>query len=116
MTGSPVTGDVLLRMLTALSNPHRLRVVATLAGGRNYVSRLARDLGISRALLQVHLRKLEGAGLVVSQLELSTDGKAMKYYEVTAFALDLTPAAIADAVRTLSDASERGPERNEGAT
>ena len=58
------TGDELVRVLATLSNPHRLRVVAALAGGRNYVSRLARELGISRALLQVHLKKLEAAGLV----------------------------------------------------
>jgi DNA-binding transcriptional ArsR family regulator len=49
-------------VLSTLGNPHRLRVVAALADERNYVSRLARQLGISRALLQVHLRKLEAAG------------------------------------------------------
>ena len=59
-----MTGDALLRVLATLANPHRLRVVAALAQQRNYVSRLARELGISRALLQVHLRKLEAAGLV----------------------------------------------------
>jgi DNA-binding transcriptional ArsR family regulator len=39
-----VSGDVLLRVLAALANPHRLRIVAALTGGRNYVSQLARDL------------------------------------------------------------------------
>jgi hypothetical protein len=29
------TGDAMLRTLAALTNPHRLRVVAALAGGRN---------------------------------------------------------------------------------
>ena len=57
--GAAVTGDALVRMLATLANPHRMRVVAALAEERNYVSRLARDLGISRALLQVHLRKLD---------------------------------------------------------
>ena len=97
-----MTGDALLRVLATLANPHRLRVVAALAQERNYVSRLARDLGISRALLQVHLRKLEAAGLVSSVIEVSEDGKAMKFYEVTPFALDLTPKTIIDAVRTLN--------------
>ncbi|WNV90396.1 ArsR family transcriptional regulator [Umezawaea sp. Da 62-37] len=96
------TGDELVRMLAALANPHRLRVVAALARERDYVSRLARELGISRALLQVHLRKLEAAGLVQGQLELSEDGKAMKFYEVTAFAVHLTPATIASAATSLS--------------
>ena len=97
-----MTGDALLRVLATLANPHRLRVVAALAQERNYVSRLARELGISRALLQVHLRKLEAAGLVSSVIEVSEDGKAMKFYEVTPFSLDLTPKTIIDAVRTLN--------------
>jgi predicted transcriptional regulator len=97
-----VTGDTLLKVLATLANPHRMRVVAALVQERNYVSALARDLGISRALLQVHLRKLESAGLVRSTVEVSDDGKAMKYYEVAPFALHLTPEAIAAAARTLS--------------
>jgi len=95
-------GDALLRALATLANPHRLRIVATLAAERNYVSRLARDLGISRALLQVHLRKLEAAGLVSASVEVSADGKAMKFYEVAPFALHLTPDTIRIAARTLS--------------
>ena len=58
-------GDRLLTVLSALDNPHRLRVLAALqAGGRNYVSQLAREIGISRPLLHLHLNKLEEAGLV----------------------------------------------------
>ena len=95
-------GDVLLRALATLANPHRIRIVAALAEERNYVSRLARDLGISRALLQVHLRKLEAAGLVSASMEVSADGKAMKFYEVAPFALYLTPDTIRIAAQTLS--------------
>jgi predicted transcriptional regulator len=97
-----MTGDALLKVLATLANPHRMRVVAALAAERNYVSQLARDLGISRALLQVHLRKLEAAGLVSASVEVSADGKAMKFYEVTPFALTLTPGGIRTAARTLS--------------
>ncbi|MFC8079092.1 ArsR/SmtB family transcription factor [Streptomyces sp. NPDC057307] len=107
------TGDELVRVLATLSNPHRLRVVAALAGGRNYVSRLARELDISRALLQVHLKKLEAAGLVTSRLELSDDGKAMKFYEVNAFAVVLTPQDIVTAVQTLSSQSTQGNQGNQ---
>ncbi len=90
-------------MLAALANPHRLRIVAALAtSGRNYVSQLAREIGISRPLLHLHLQKLEAAGLVTSQLELSHDGKALNFFDVTAFALELTPAAIAAAVTSLT--------------
>jgi ArsR family transcriptional regulator, zinc-responsive transcriptional repressor len=97
-----MTGDELLRVLATLANPHRLRVVAALAAERNYVSQLARELDISRALLQVHLRKLEAAGLVSADIEVSEDGKAMKFYEVTPFALQLTPETIMNAARTLA--------------
>ena|SRR5450432_4276706 len=106
MEAEDMTGDRLLRVLATLANPHRLRVVAALAGERNYVSQLARDLGISRALLQVHLRKLEAAGLVSAAIEVSEDGKAMKFYEVTPFSLHLTPRAIMIAARTLGTESE----------
>ena len=97
-----MSGDELLQVLATLANPHRMRVVAALAEQRNYVSRLARELGISRALLQVHLRKLEAAGLVSASIEVSAEGKAMKFYEVAPFALRLTPESIMIAARTLS--------------
>lgn len=97
------TGYQLLDMISALANPHRLRIVAALhAGGRAYVSQLARDIGISRPLMHLHLRKLEEAGLVSSRMELSADGKALNYYEAAPFHLLLTPSAIAEATRTLT--------------
>ena len=101
-----MTGDDLLRVLATLANPHRLRIVAALTRERNYVSQLARTLGISRALLQVHLRKLEAAGLVSASIEVSADGKAMKFYEVAPFALHLTPETVRAAARTLSTESD----------
>ena len=105
----PPTGDQLLVMLAALANPHRLRVIAALATrGRNYVSQLAREVGISRPLLHLHLQRLEEAGLVTSKLELSHDGKALNFFEVTDFELPLTPAAIAQAAKTLSSPAEPG--------
>ncbi len=94
-------------MLAALANPHRLRIISALtSGGRNYVSQLARELGISRPLLHLHLQKLEDAGLVTSQLELSQDGKALNYFEVRRFDFALTPAAIAEAAKSLTSKVE----------
>ncbi len=99
----PASGDQLLAMLTALANPHRFRIVAALAAnGRNYVSQLAREVGISRPLLHLHLQKLEEAGLVTSKLELSSDGKALNYFEVTKFDFELTPANIVKAAKSLT--------------
>jgi DNA-binding transcriptional ArsR family regulator len=106
MDAADMTGDQLLRVLATLANPHRLRVVAALAEQRNYVSQLARELGISRALLQVHLRKLQAAGLVSAVIEVSEDGKAMKFYEVTPFTIQLTPKEIMAAATTLTAGSE----------
>jgi DNA-binding transcriptional ArsR family regulator len=107
MKGSSPSGDALLGMLAALANPHRLRIVAALErGGRNYVSQMARDLGISRPLLHLHLQRLEEFGLVTSKLELSQDGKALNYFEVRNFDLELTPAAITKAVRSLTAKTE----------
>lgn len=97
------SGDTLLKALEALANPHRLRILAHLQGaGRVWISQMARDLGISRPLLHMHLKKLEGAGLVTGELALSESGKALNWYSVTDFALSLTPDTISKAVETLS--------------
>jgi predicted transcriptional regulator len=103
-TDPPPSGDRLLELFATLANPHRMRILATLArGGRNYVSQLARELRIGRPLLHMHLQRLEAAGLVVGSLELSAEGKAMKYYEAVPFGIHLSPETIAVADRSLSD-------------
>ena len=88
----------LLGVLTALANPLRLRIVAELSGGRVHVSELARRLGISRPLLYMHLDRLEKAELITGQLELSEDGKAMKYFSLAPFEVRLTAEEISAAV------------------
>jgi len=54
-----------------------------------------------------HLQRLEAAGLIVGTLELSNDGKAMKFYEVTELDLHLTPSSLVEAAKTLT---KTGPE------
>ena len=103
-------GDELVAMLSALASPHRLRILGALAAGRQYVSQLAREIGMSRPLLHMHLQRLEAAGLVSGTLELSDDGKAMKYFEVTPFALRLTPGVIARAAASLDRLTEHAEE------
>ena len=105
MTQPFSTGDELLQVLSVLANPHRLRILSMLTGGRNYVSQLARELNISRPLLHMHLKRLEAAGLVLGTLELSQDGKAMKYYNVIPFMIQLTPDLITELANSLSDDS-----------
>src|ERR1700726_2626150 len=103
-----VTGNQMLRVLLALANPHRLRIVAALRSkGRNYISQLARDVGLSRPLLHLHLQKLEEAGLVTSKLELSGDGKALNFFEATDFSFELGPTASVAAVKSLSIKSSK---------
>jgi DNA-binding transcriptional ArsR family regulator len=98
-----LTTEELLAVLTAASHPQRLRVVAELADGRVHVSELARRLGISRPLLYMHIDKLEKAGMVTGHLELSEDGKAMKYYQLAPFELLLNADIIIEALRESGD-------------
>ena len=89
--------------ISALANPHRLRIIAALkSGGRNYISALAREVGISRPLMHLHLQKLEEAGLVTSKFELSADGKALNFFELRDFEIELSPDSIAAAIPTLT--------------
>src|ERR1700757_2378519 len=94
------TSEELLAMLTAIAHPLRLRIIAELAGGRVHVSELARRLGMSRPLLYMHLDRLEKAGLVTGRLELSEDGKAMKYFELVPFEMRVTAETV---VRALAE-------------
>ncbi len=84
---------------TALSNPQRLRILGALQReGRAYVSALARKVGLSRPLLHLHLAKLVEAGFVESSMELSDDGKALHFFQIVPFHLEITPEAIAIAL------------------
>lgn len=94
-----VTSEELLGVLAAVGHAQRLRILAELAKGRVHVSELARRLGLSRPLLYLHLDRLEKAGLVAGALELSADGKAMKYLELVPFEVRLTIDVIVAAVK-----------------
>ena len=102
LTQTSLEGDQLLGMVAALANPIRLRILAQLAERRDYVSQLAREIGISRPLLHMHLQRLESVGLVVGNLELSEDGRALKFYDVADFDIHLTAATVASAAMTLT--------------
>src|SRR5215475_13479328 len=93
-----MTSEELLATLNAVAQPLRLRIIAELAGGRVHVSELARRLGMSRPLLYMHLDRLEKAGLVAGQLELSEDGKAMKYFDLVPFELRVTAETVISAL------------------
>jgi len=107
------SGDELVQLLTAVASPQRLRILAALVGGRRYVSELARQVGLSRPLVHAHLGRLAAAGLITSQMELSEEGQAMRYIEVSPFALCLTPESIAAAVQTMTVSAQRSAETKE---
>ncbi|MBB4913970.1 ArsR/SmtB family transcription factor [Streptosporangium saharense] len=83
----------------AVGHPQRLRIIAELSSGRLHVSELARRLGISRPLLYMHLQRLEEAGMVTGELELSPEGKAMKFHELVPFRVHVTVDTVLDALR-----------------
>ena len=85
--------------LAAIASPQRMRIIAELLAQPLHVSELARRVEMSRALLYMHLRKLEDAGFVTSEMRLSEDGKAMNIYSSAAFTITLTPQLIASAIR-----------------
>ncbi|QYH35782.1 winged helix-turn-helix domain-containing protein [Salinibacterium sp. M195] len=98
--------------LAAVANPQRMRILAELSGGQKHVSDLARRVGMSRALLYMHLAKLEESGFVAGHHELSDDGKALKFFEVVPFRVTVTPALLARAVHQSAQEADDadGPE------
>jgi len=97
-----MNAEQLSARLTAIASPQRMRILAMLTGETLHVSELARRVEMSRALLYMHLTKLEEAGYVTGHLEMSDDGKAMKFFEVVPFEITLTADVIRDAARTES--------------
>ncbi|QDZ16682.1 winged helix-turn-helix transcriptional regulator [Humibacter ginsenosidimutans] len=89
--------------LAAIASPQRMRILSMLAGEALHVSELARRVQMSRALLYMHLQRLEEAGYVTGRLELSNDGKALKYFEIVPFDLTIDLATIVAAVRRSED-------------
>jgi len=95
LTGNETT---LLTQLQALAHPVRLWIISNLADGRRaFVSQLAKEAGISRPLMKMHLLKLERAGLVRSAFEAAESGKLANFYEISPFSLAISPQSIAEA-------------------
>jgi DNA-binding transcriptional ArsR family regulator len=84
--------------LAAIASPQRMRIIAMLSGEALHVSELARRMGMSRALLYMHLTKLEEAGFVTGHLEMSDDGKALKIFELLPFTITITAKTLIAAV------------------
>jgi ArsR family transcriptional regulator len=70
----------------ALSHPVRLKLLYMLAERERYVYELAKDLNLSRQVVNLHLKRLEKAGFVESDLRLEDDDlRAKKFYRLKEF-------------------------------
>lgn len=96
------SGDELLAVFEALAHPLRLKIIEQLTRQQQYVSQLARDVGISRPLLYLHLKKLEEANLIQGHSEILESGKAAKYYTLQPFDFDLNARLIAQLAPSLT--------------
>jgi len=91
----------LARLLDGLAHELRLKIVALLyRRGEMYLSEIASELGISRALAKVHLRKLESAGIVESEIVVERGrAQARRFYRLRwRGSLKLSPESIAEMV------------------
>ncbi len=90
----------LAEILDALGNEHSLTIIAILADGERYVSELARDVGISRPLLYLHLKKLENAGLVECEIRhFEEPPYTKKFYRAKNFEFMLSLSRIKEIIK-----------------
>lgn len=90
----------LAELLNALGNEHSLAIMSILADGERYGSELAKEVGISRPLLYLHLKKLEKADLVESELRhFDEPPYTKKFYKAKNFELTLSLSRIREIVK-----------------
>jgi len=78
--------------LKALGHISRLQILSSLTEGEKYLSSIAKDVGISRALAKVHLKKLREAGLVETRVvTLEDKARALRYYKLKEFHIEISP-------------------------
>ena len=81
----------LVEMLSALGHIYRLRILTALTEEEKYLSQIAKEVGISRALASIHLKKLIEADLVKTRVILLEDeAKALRYYKLNNFHIELS--------------------------
>jgi ArsR family transcriptional regulator len=90
----------LAEMLNALGNEHSLTILAILAKSECYVSELAKEVGISRPLLYLHLKKLENVDLVESEIRhFEEPPYTKKFYKAKNFELVLSLSKIKEILK-----------------
>ncbi|WP_292467539.1 winged helix-turn-helix domain-containing protein [Methanolobus sp.] len=74
----------------AVSHPVRLKLLYLLSEKERYVYELSKDLDLSRQVIQLHLKRLENAGFVESDLRLEDDdNRAKKFFRLKSFDVKL---------------------------
>jgi len=95
MQAYTVEDEELVEKLSALGHIYRLKIVTALTEEEKYLSEIAKEVGISRALANVHLKKLREAGLVKTRvLLLEDEARALRYYELNDFHIELSPEEL----------------------
>ncbi len=92
----------LAKKLKALGHPLRLKLIGLLATEEEdmYLNEIANRLGINRALAKIHLKKLEGAGIVKSRVVLvEGEAKALRYYKLQDFDIHVSTALLKKEVK-----------------
>ncbi|MDQ1254406.1 MAG: ArsR family transcriptional regulator [Euryarchaeota archaeon] len=75
----------------ALSHPVRLKLLYLLSKEERYVYELAKDLDLSRQVVYLHLKRLEKAGFIESDLRLEDDDmRAKKFFRLKKFEVSLS--------------------------
>ena len=93
-----MNAEQLSTWLTAIASSQRMRILSHIVDEALHVSELARRVQMSRALLYMHLAKLEEAGFVTGHHELTEDGKALKLFRAVPFTTTLDLATLVAAV------------------
>lgn len=86
----------MVKILKALANPVRLRMIASLHEEPKNVYALSKELGLSYPLAHLHLKGLRKLGLVkeVRTVKQAEGMPSIKYYAPSDFELILTPRSI----------------------
>lgn len=85
----------LVQVLSALGHIYRLKIVTALTEEEKYLSEIAKEVGISRALANIHLKKLIEADLVTTRVVLLEDeARALRYYKLNDFHVELSPEEL----------------------
>jgi ArsR family transcriptional regulator len=90
-----VEDERLVQVLSALGHIYRLKIVTALTEEEKYLSEIAKEVGISRALANIHLKKLIEADLVTTRVVLLEDeARALRYYKLNDFHVELSPEEL----------------------